>query len=246
MVLPNEGDFGIYEVIFVVDQFSDGAISCEAWEDPPPGYTPEYDCQSETSCSTSEGTGPCSFQNVRIGQQDLCLIHNAPTPVDVDVTKLWEENGAGGDAFSTDVTIQVFCDAEIVDGIPIGGGTWRQDFDLIDESYLDEDGNYTGEATVTAEVIPNWFPPETDPDAEQETSVCWTGETAVDSAVELTSDCGSTEETAQLSVSLGSGDSCTMTNTVFFEGIPTLSQYGMAIMALLMLGVGMVGFRRFA
>ncbi|MBT8052804.1 MAG: IPTL-CTERM sorting domain-containing protein, partial [Xanthomonadales bacterium] len=27
---------------------------------------------------------------------------------------------------------------------------------------------------------------------------------------------------------------------------PTLSQYGLALMALLMLGVGMVGFRRFA
>ena len=38
---------------------------------------------------------------------------------------------------------------------------------------------------------------------------------------------------------------CTMTNTVFLQGIPTLSQYGMAIMALLMLGVGFVGFRRF-
>ena len=38
---------------------------------------------------------------------------------------------------------------------------------------------------------------------------------------------------------------CTLTASVFFEGIPTLSQYGMAIMALLMLGVGFVGFRRF-
>ena len=46
-------------------------------------------------------------------------------------------------------------------------------------------------------------------------------------------------------VSVGSGDSCVMTNTVFFEGIPTLNQYGMAIMALLMLGMGFVGFRRF-
>jgi hypothetical protein len=46
-------------------------------------------------------------------------------------------------------------------------------------------------------------------------------------------------------VSVGSGDSCTITNTVFFEGIPTLNQYGMAIMALLMLGMGFVGFRRF-
>jgi len=38
---------------------------------------------------------------------------------------------------------------------------------------------------------------------------------------------------------------CTVVGSVFFEGIPTLSQYGMAIMALLMLGVGFVGFRRF-
>jgi hypothetical protein len=44
----------------------------------------------------------------------------------------------------------------------------------------------------------------------------------------------------------GGNSSCTFTNTVFFEGIPTLSQYGLALMALLMLGVGMVGFRRFA
>jgi hypothetical protein len=31
---------------------------------------------------------------------------------------------------------------------------------------------------------------------------------------------------------------------VFFEGIPTLTQHGMAIVALLMLGVGFVGMRR--
>ncbi len=36
------------------------------------------------------------------------------------------------------------------------------------------------------------------------------------------------------------------TNTRIYEGIPTLSQYGLALMALLMLGVGLVGFRRFA
>jgi hypothetical protein len=39
---------------------------------------------------------------------------------------------------------------------------------------------------------------------------------------------------------------CTIYNSVFFEGIPTLSQWGTAIMALLVLGVGLVGFRRFA
>jgi hypothetical protein len=38
---------------------------------------------------------------------------------------------------------------------------------------------------------------------------------------------------------------CTITATAFYEGIPTLSQYGLAIMALLMLGMGFIGFRRF-
>jgi len=47
-------------------------------------------------------------------------------------------------------------------------------------------------------------------------------------------------------VSAGEDASCTFTNTVFFEGIPTLSQYGLAILVLLTLGVGLVGFRRFA
>ncbi|MEE4216113.1 MAG: IPTL-CTERM sorting domain-containing protein [Xanthomonadales bacterium] len=39
--------------------------------------------------------------------------------------------------------------------------------------------------------------------------------------------------------------SCTIYATAFFEGIPTLSLYGMVVMALLMLGVGFVGFLRF-
>ncbi|MEE4294569.1 MAG: IPTL-CTERM sorting domain-containing protein, partial [Xanthomonadales bacterium] len=33
---------------------------------------------------------------------------------------------------------------------------------------------------------------------------------------------------------------CTITATAFYEGIPTLSQYGLALMALLMLGVGFI------
>jgi hypothetical protein len=54
-----------------------------------------------------------------------------------------------------------------------------------------------------------------------------------------------TDPSTWLEVTSGGSAECTVTNTVFFEGIPTLSQWGMAIMALLMLGVGMVGFRRF-
>jgi len=44
----------------------------------------------------------------------------------------------------------------------------------------------------------------------------------------------------------GNTITCTVTNTfTFFEGIPTLSQFGRGIMALLMLALGVVGFRRF-
>ena len=42
--------------------------------------------------------------------------------------------------------------------------------------------------------------------------------------MEIDNDCG------DLVFSAGHGDSCLITNTVFFEGIPTLSQYGMAIL----------------
>jgi hypothetical protein len=42
----------------------------------------------------------------------------------------------------------------------------------------------------------------------------------------------------------GSGGSCTIYNTRLYEGIPTLNQYGLAVLALLMLGVGLIGFRR--
>jgi hypothetical protein len=61
------------------------------------------------------------------------------------------------------------------------------------------------------------------------------------SAVEVENGC-----MPPVTVPVGAGTvSCTISATAFYEGIPTLSQYGMAIMALLMLGVGFVGFRRF-
>jgi len=55
-------------------------------------------------------------------------------------------------------------------------------------------------------------------------------------------------EGSSCSFSFAIGDEeagCDVAGTVFFEGIPTLSQYGLALLALLMLGIGLVGFRRF-
>jgi hypothetical protein len=64
-------------------------------------------------------------------------------------------------------------------------------------------------------------------------SECWATEDIVQSGVEAEASPGCAGETLTAN---GSG-SCVFTNTVFFEGIPTLSQYGMAL--------GFVGFRRF-
>jgi hypothetical protein len=73
-------------------------------------------------------------------------------------------------------------------------------------------------------------------------SSCSVDERVFDSSVDSNNGCGTFSIAA--TDAPGAHD-CTITNSVFFEGIPTLSQYGMAIMALLMLGVGFVGFRRF-
>jgi len=73
------------------------------------------------------------------------------------------------------------------------------------------------------------------------TSVCYATMTSGESALEIDN-----SACAPFNVAAGTEEAdCTITASVFFEGIPTLSQYGMAIMALLMLGVGFVGFRRF-
>jgi hypothetical protein len=58
--------------------------------------------------------------------------------------------------------------------------------------------------------------------------------------VEIDNDC------QEIFISAGHGASCVVTNTVFFEGIPTLDGRGLAVLALLLLGLGLVGVRRLA
>jgi hypothetical protein len=87
-----------------------------------------------------------------------------------------------------------------------------------------------GDTTFTVGVVPYW-------DGGTECTVSYG---AYSSAVEA-SGC---EEPLEVTVG-GDGPSCTITFTVFFEGIPTVNRYGLAVLVLLMLGVGYVGFRRF-
>jgi len=220
-VLPNEGAFGQFEVRFIVESFTDGALDCEVWEETPPGYSSEYDCQSgsESNCSTSEGSGPCSFSGVSIGQEDLCLIQNRVDPVEIVVTKEWlysrEELVVDDKA-----TIELFCSGVF------GGDGATLDNGLMYWSWL-FDGS---QASQMAMVYPDYAG----------ATNCWTEEDFRTSAVE-------SESTCSPPVSIGLGDparNCIVTNTVFFEGIPTLSQYGLILFSALMLLSGLIAVRR--
>ena len=129
---------------------------------------------------------------------------------------------------------------------------------LTVETTIDTDGDITIDDTFTTtltcdDVSPNSGADDFGTYSASDTSgtlmVDWyaaPGETA-ECTVTLVPN-GSAVEGATCSFSFELGDEeagCDVEGTVFFEGIPTLSQYGMAIMVLLMLGVGFVGMRRF-
>jgi len=71
-------------------------------------------------------------------------------------------------------------------------------------------------------------------------SICYAKEYTISSAVEITSGC---EWGIRVDVG-GADQTCTIVNTVFIEGIPTLNQYGMLLFVSLVLTTGMIMLRR--
>lgn len=257
--------FGVYEHAFVVSEIpvaqGNGAV-CTVEQDALAGYTTLYDCNwggyydldGNSAAEDCDGdyqgdsfptAENCLFEDVQIGDTNGCAIRNEVDPVEVEVVKEWDINGFGGDDYARRAEITIWCNGRIKYGHRWKGRFWRIRDTLRAKNgdYDNDEGEYIGVGSVTAWVYPWWYPIAQDPD-EQEYTDCWAYEDEVDSAVEVESDCGSFQSPG-MGVLVNMGDSCTITNTLFFEGIPTLNQYGMAIMALLMLGVGFVGFRRF-
>jgi len=208
---------------FVVASFDSTVGSCTITEDGEAGYTGSYVANGGTASATSCVIDDTNF--VVDGDQ-TCAITNSPTPVQVSVTKEWNLEGAGGNEVDMDSTFYVTSMGSITGGAPCLDGPFGEGSD-----YYCSMLTFSGAGTQSVAVTP-----------EVGGTVVNIDEDNQDSAVVVTNDCGG-------SVTVSPGDaaeSCAFTNTVFFEGIPTLNQYGMAILALLMLGVGFVGFRRFA
>ena len=185
---------------------------------------PAFTCDVTLDGLTEGYTTPtvCSFgegiDQTPLAASNPCDFEADPEPNIFSVTKAWE-----GDV--TDVNTVSFHDLTCTNASLTGNGD-------IGPIVLN-DIEVAFEGTIPVAIYP----------APDTTAVCTVieDEGRLDSAVETDQGCAD-----GTSFTIGSGDAgCTITNSVFYEGIPTLSQYGMAIMALLMLGVGFVGFRRF-
>jgi len=161
------------------------------------------------------GGAGCRWESVTAGQQYTCEIVNSARPATFTVTKAWLYAGSVTETVSMKPSLSVFCNNEIVGGFYNGTG-YQYDKVLSgdDESV---------EVSVDTLARP---------------AECRAEESGAPGGVEMESDCG------PRSIPAGGSSSCTITNTVFFEGIPTLNETGLALLALLASGMGAAFLRR--
>lgn len=223
------------KVVFVVENFSlVDFIGCEITISSLTGFSPLNVVVNGTGIVGGEsclyvpaGDEVVDESVALIEGLNTCIFGLAPPPFSFEIEKVWEFSGEDVD-ISEFAAGSWWCENVLT---PAGtlttfSGGWS----------LQGDGTYTVDSSdfyIDAFVNP-WVP-------QTPSTHCWAQEQITDSAVESDGGCqGGAFFTLDVTV-----NGCTITNTVFFEGIPTLGRYGLAIMALLMLGVGFVGFRRF-
>jgi hypothetical protein len=233
--LPLEQDYEIFDnpepgssVNFVVTDFEAGAMDCVITElEVPEGYSVEYKAgvlDGEAEFVSEPNPDGCSFGGI-VGDGFTCEIINTALPATYTVYKDWVVNFPGGNEIidlKADVTIK--CNREI-----LNEGAYQE----ADDPHWYLDGSLGDGGSLEAKVA------VTVPGAE-----CSASEDlgSLTSGVEPYPDGGICPWEP---LGPGGSESCTFTNTIFFEGIPTLNQYGLALLALLMLGIGAVGLRRF-
>jgi hypothetical protein len=228
-----------FEVAFVLDNIPDtDDVNCEIYEDTVGGYTAEYRCDPNRSDADvddvcrdrPDNQNPlatsCMFYDIQPGQINYCKIWNNPNTAEISITKEWIVEGAGGNVLDFEARIFVESTAYFDNASGCKGNKFCR--------YVTFDKGPASE-TKTLTVYPTF-----------EGATIYVDEDIYDSTFDSDNDCGGSMSVMPTGYEGASGkDSCTFTNTAYFEGIPTLNQYGMAIMVLLMLGVGFIGFRRF-
>jgi len=197
------------------DDSNNNKISCLYWH--------EGGLQEPGAAGSSKTEDDMPNRAVYMGLVNTCHIVNRPDPVDITVSKDWDVTNSGGNPVEFYAMVLAYSEADIAGGYPCEMST--SSMGCMSLYFVGEDPS-----AQTVSVESSW----------KGTTVNFVEDVA-DSYVETENSCD-----GDVTVTPGeTGASCAFMNSVFFEGIPTLSQYGMAIMALLMLGVGFVGFRRF-
>ncbi|MGD2131066.1 MAG: IPTL-CTERM sorting domain-containing protein [Lysobacterales bacterium] len=179
------------------------------------------------NCEVTESSGPAGYTTSMNGGEGCawegvtggtfnCVITNEANPASFTVYKEWVIENGVASDLNEAAFVTVYCNNEILDGY-WSGSEWYYGTWL--------EGNDSLQVTV---------------DTTDQPAQCYAVEEVNQTGIESDDDCDSR------AIPAGGSSSCTFTNTVFFEGIPTLSQWGLAILAVLTLGVGLVGFRRFA
>ena len=216
-VQPNTGGYNQYEVNFIVESFSDGQMSCTVTETPVAGYTPTYTCLGESECAEAQSSVSCVFNGVTIGSENLCQVQNYPNPVNFTVIKEWLF--AAEELGESDISdIELEC-------ANVFGGDGESNGDS-----MHWDWHIKGNSSLTAVVYPDFAG----------STACRATESTAFSGVEADNGCA-----AWIPVLIGeTAKSCTIINTVFLEGIPTLNDFGKLLFALLMLGSGFIAIRR--
>lgn len=219
IVDPAGGGSGFDSVTFSVRYIDSGAVDCEITEEPvPAGYAPTYTAALGVNGVAGGITPPngdaCGFTDIQTGAFE-CAISNEPGPVEITVYKEWI-----GDFEENGYVLEATADWTCYDVMSAPDGTFGTIFGSLE---------FTGASP--SDTIDGIY---ANPNGN---SYCDVDEVQLDGPiVSDDSDCRA--------VPVVNGGECTITNSIFFEGIPTLSQTGLALMALLMLGVGLLGFRR--
>ena len=208
------------KVDFVVRDYQPGELDCRVWETPVDDYEASYEASAPSGVGTpSSDANGCYFNAVE-GGGFLCAIANEADPGTFTVDKEWILGETEEEDIDLVAYVTLVCNAEILeDDAQMADGYWYVNRELIGE---------TDWVTITV-------------DAAAGTTQCAASESQIPSYVSVDNGCADMRDVVS-----GADTSCLIVNTMFFEGIPTLSHYGLAILVVLTLGIGAVGFRRYA
>lgn len=211
---------GFHVVTFTVQGFVHGDTDCTITETTVPGYIASFEATGASAMDPDPENPGCYFSGVSYGDVNHCTIGNALQPVPWYLTVAWSGDNQHGIP-PQPVELEVNCE-NVLEG---GSG---------------QPGSFTDTITLDPGALPFEYPVY--PTWSEPASRCRTEAVSGSRAVEFDQGCAD-----WLEIRVGDEVAeCTVIATLFFEGIPALDRYHVALMIFLLLGFGLVGIRRIA